>query len=72
MKWMRIAEIVDAFRIVPRLMLVAYGVACWQVGRWFMALSDPSMTQVAFVDALAFVAAGVFGLYVKSGRKWEQ
>lgn len=72
MDWMRIAEIVDAFRIVPRSMVLCYGIACWQVGQWFMALPDPSTSQVAFVDALALVAGYVFGLYVQSGRNWDK
>ena len=61
------AEIVDAWRVVPRLLVVAYGAMCWRVAEWFMALPDPSGTQAAFVSTLWGGAAAWFGLYVRSG-----
>ncbi|MEQ9519466.1 MAG: hypothetical protein RLN89_08500 [Parvibaculum sp.] len=58
---------VDRWRIFPRLMLALYGVQCWRVGEWFMALSSPSVEQSAFVATIWGAAAAWFGLYVNSG-----
>ena len=61
------AEIVDAWRVVPRLMLALYALMCWHVADWFMHLPDPSGTQAAFVSTIWGGAAAWFGLYVRSG-----
>lgn len=60
-------EIVDRWRIAPRLMVIGYGYMMWDVAQWFMALDEPTGPQAAFVSTLVGAAAGVFGLYVNSG-----
>lgn len=38
-KWsLAIAESIDAFRIVPRIILVAYGWMVWVITRWYIAI----------------------------------
>ncbi len=66
------AEIVDAWRVVPRLMLALYGLMCWHVADWFMHLPEPSGTQAAFVSTIWGGAAAWFGLYVRSGPSGPQ
>lgn len=67
MKW---AERLDAFRVVPRLLVLLYGFACYQVALWFMALPDPTPAQGAFVSVVWGAAAAWFGLYTSTGRNW--
>lgn len=69
-RWMTWAERVDAFRVVPRLLVTLYGAYCLHVGAWFMVLPDPSGSQAAFVSTVWGAAAAWFGLYVKTGRSW--
>lgn len=63
------AKILNDWRIVPRLLVVAYGWFAVDVGYWFMALPDPTASQSAFVNVIWGASAAWFGLYVHSGNK---
>ena len=63
-------ELIDAYRVVPRLLVAGYAVLVWKVTEWVMALPDVSSQQAAIVSVVYGAAAGVFGLYVNSGRRW--
>lgn len=39
------AEAFDAWRVVPRLMLVAYGFMVWAVVSWYMSIPSANQTQ---------------------------
>lgn len=75
MKWkenlLTIAELIDAFRAVPRLILIAYAVLVWQVVDWYMLLDNPSTQHAALVTAVVGIIAPVAGFYQSSGRKWN-
>ena len=55
------------WRLVPRLMMVAYGWAFMEVITWFMALENPNNAQAGFVSVIVGAGAAWFGLYVNSG-----
>lgn len=57
----------NAWRVVPRVLVMLYGVMCYHVAEWFMSLEDPTGAQAAFVSTIWGAAAAWFGLYVKSG-----
>lgn len=61
----------DRWRVAPRLIVIGYGVAMWNVSSWFMSLPDPTASQAAFVSTMAAMGAGIFGFYVNSGGKRE-
>lgn len=65
------AEVADAWRLIPRAMLVGYGYMLWVTGEWFMALPEPSGPQSAYVSVLWGAAAAVTGFYFNSGRSWR-
>lgn len=67
-----IAEVVDAFRIVPRSILVAYGLLVWTVVTWFMGVPTPTVEQAALPTVVTGLIAAVVGLYQNSGRKWKK
>lgn len=67
-----VAEAVDAWRVVPRLLVGGYAWLVWQVSAWAMSLPDLSPAQSAFVSVVWGAATGVFGLYVGTGRKWTE
>lgn len=71
MNAMKLAEIIDAYRIVPRLLVLLYGAVCWTVTDWFMALPAPTGPQAALVSTIWGAAAAWFGLYASTGRKWQ-
>lgn len=64
------AEIIDAYRVVPRSILVAYAILVWIVVTWFMELPTPTTQQAALVTTVTGLIAAVVGLYQNSGRKW--
>jgi hypothetical protein len=41
---MAVAELVDAWRVVPRLIAAGYGYMCWKVVVWYMKL-EPHMIE---------------------------
>lgn len=69
---LRLAEVCDAWRLVPRLLVGGYAWLVWEVSTWAMGLPDLSGAQSAFVSVVWGAATGVFGLYVGTGRKWTQ
>ena len=62
-------EQIDRWRIVPRILMVLYGVAFYRVTEWFMQLPEPTNSQSAFVSVVVGAGAAWFGLYVGSGSK---
>lgn len=71
MNALRIAEILDAYRAVPRLLVCLYGFTCWHVTTWFMALPDPTGPQATLVATVWGGAAAWFAVYTNTGRKWQ-
>jgi hypothetical protein len=75
------AEVFDAWRVVPRIVLFAYGVwLAWATDRllnWYMGL--PVAAQTAQASAFCFgaitsitgIAGYVFRIYSENGRNWE-
>lgn len=80
-QWLQTAEIVDAFRVVPRLVLFAYLIfVFWLTDRiidWYFALpaAERSMEASGLAVGL-FTAITGFGtvfvnMYIKTGREWN-
>lgn len=71
-QWLTVAEIIDAYRVVPRLILVGYA---WLVAFtliWYTELEDPTTQQTSFAGTIGGGILAVIGLYVNSGRKWSE
>ena len=66
---MSIYDHIDHLRLVPRLVLAGYAWLVYVMCQWFMTLPDPTGNQSLFVGTVVGASAGVFGLYVNSGRK---
>ena len=60
----KIAGHLDRFRVIPRLIMIAYIYAFYSATVWFMALSDPTNAQAAFISTIVGAGAAFFGLYV--------
>ena len=62
------AGILDKFRFIPRLIMLAYIYAFYKSITWFMTLPEPSNAQAMFISTIVGAGAAFFGLYVgKSG-----
>lgn len=67
--WLDAAEIVDAWRVFPRVFMLLYIWILYQVHLWYTL-----QAQTAWPDVYANLVWGVCGVmtgfYVQSGRKW--
>lgn len=55
------------WRIIPRLILLAYWHIVWQSAEWFMKLHDPTTQQVTFISLILTSLGVVIGFYLKTG-----
>ena len=62
-----IPEMLDNWRVIPRLLIFLYAVVFYQTMTWFMGLPDPNNAQAGFVSVIVGAGAAWFGLYVNSG-----
>ena len=66
-KWIKLAQVIDQFRIFPRLFIVTYIILILTGAFWFMGLAAPTAVQAGFMSVLVGAGAAWFGLYVNSG-----
>lgn len=57
----------SAWRIIPRLLMLAMMVMTYRVVEWFMALPAPMPEQAAMVSVMTGALTGAFGLFL--GKK---
>jgi len=64
-------EKLDAWRIVPRLLIISYMIVFYQTCNWFMGLDSPppNNAQAGFVSVIVGAGAAWFGLYLNGGAK---
>ena len=67
-----IPEMLDNWRVVPRLLITLYGLAFYQTVSWFMQLPDPNNAQAGFVSVIVGAGAAWFGLYTGSRAKSDK
>lgn len=58
----------DAWRIVPRLLMGLYGAVCVHTHIWFTGLPDPTTAQQLYANVIWGAAAAWFGFYVNTGK----
>jgi hypothetical protein len=61
-------EKLDAWRIIPRALILAYMIVFYQTCNWFMSLPDPNNAQAGFVSVVVGAGAAWSGLYVNGNR----
>lgn len=64
-------EQLDAWRVVPRLLVILYGWLCFDTHQWYTALADPTTPQQLYASVIWTAAAAWFGFYVNSGKRQE-
>ena len=60
----KIAGTLDKYRVIPRLVMLAYCWAFYSSVDWFMHLSNPTNAQAMFISTIVGAGAAFFGLYV--------
>jgi hypothetical protein len=70
-KFLNAAEVVDAWRVIPRAIMIGYGWIIYNVTEWFLLLPDPTGTQMGFASTIWGAAGILTGWYFSTGRKWD-
>lgn len=60
---------INEWRIVPRILVLSYGVFAISTGVWFWDLVNPNASQAAFASTIWAAGPAWFGFYVNSGKK---
>lgn len=59
----------NAWRIIPRLLMLAMLVMTYRVVEWFMGLPTPTLEQAGLVSVMTGALTGAFGLFLGTGKK---
>ena len=62
----------DAFRIIPKLLVMTYMAVFMYTIHWFTELEEPTPEQTTFIGILTGVGTAWFGIYVNTKRKKEE
>ena len=54
----------NAWRLIPRLLMLAMLIMTYRVVEWFMSLPDPNPEQAALVSVMTGALTGAFGLFL--------
>jgi len=63
------ATVLDDWKILPRLMMLAVTVLTYQAVHWFMSLTDPSVAQSGLVSVCMGALTGCFGIWMGKESK---
>jgi drug/metabolite transporter (DMT)-like permease len=61
--------ILDNWKVLPRLMMLAVTVLTYQAVHWFMGLDDPSVAQSGLVSVCMGALTGCFGIWMGKESK---
>ena len=62
-------EVLERWRILPRLVMFVMIFMTYRVVEWFMDLPDPNPEQAALVSVMTGALTGAFGLFLGSVKK---
>ncbi len=65
-------ELVNRWRVIPRIAMLFYFSLVWKTSSWFMELATPTAEQAAFATGVVGAAAVWFGFYVNSGASLKE
>ena len=57
----------NAWRIIPRLLMLTMLIMTYRGGEWFMSLPEPSLEQAGLVSVMTGALTGAYGLFL--GKK---
>tara|TARA_B100000029_G_scaffold134979_1_gene129376 strand:- start:3690 stop:4061 length:372 start_codon:yes stop_codon:yes gene_type:complete len=67
-KWIWLSNMIDAWRIFPRLFLTVYIFLLYYSTMWFMNLPEPSLEQSGLISVIVGAGAAWFGLYAGTAK----
>lgn len=66
---LKIANVLDKLRVMPRIMVGVAIYAWYDTLGWFMALEDPSMNQAGLISVVTGAVTTWAGIYMNTGAK---
>jgi len=69
-KAIMLAEVVDAWRLIPRVLVLAMFCLMMKVVLWYMALDVRGFEESGFVAVMTAAFAKLCDFYMKTGRAW--
>ena len=67
-RWIFLSNMIDAWRIFPRMFLSVYIFLLYYCTMWFMDLTDPTMEQSGLISIVVGAGAAWFGLYAGTAK----
>ena len=67
-KWIWLSNMIDSWRIFPRLFLSVYVFLLYYSTMWFMNLPDPTLEQSGLISIIVGAGAAWFGLYAGTAK----
>ena len=61
--------VLDEWKVLPRLMMLAVTVLTYQAVHWIMSLPDPSVAQSGLVSVCMGALTGCFGIWMGKESK---
>ena len=67
-RWIWLSQMVDSWRIFPRMFLTVYIVLLYKCTIWFMELPTPTFEQSGLISVVVGAGAAWFGLYAGTAK----
>jgi hypothetical protein len=67
-RWIWLSQMVDSWRIFPRMFLSVYIYLLYFCTMWFMDLAEPTMEQSGLISIVVGAGAAWFGLYAGTAK----
>ena len=67
-KWIWLSQMVDSWRIFPRLSVSVYIYLLYYCTMWFMELDTPTLEQSGLISIVVGAGAAWFGLYAGTAK----
>jgi hypothetical protein len=67
-RWIWLSQMVDSWRIFPRMFLSVYIYLLYYCTMWFMDLAEPTMEQSGLISIVVGAGAAWFGLYAGTAK----
>ena len=66
------AGVIDELKILPRLMMLAITIMCFQVTNWMISLEDPSLNQSGFCSVIFGCFSACFAVWLGKEAKTDR
>lgn len=63
------SDLLNDYRVFPRIFSLLFIVLMWVASDWFMGLPSPTPEQAAFMSTMIATSAAMFKFYVTSGNQ---